>query len=232
MIRAKIPLEVDLSIYCPEIRSQGSTSFCHSFAGAFLTDMTFKVMGLSNYITSPLDIAKRAKNEDIEHPNREGTDLYRVARVLVNDGCCQEVDYPFSKYRPSSLDFPKQRKIQRSYPFQSFYRTIDIEDIQEAIALNRPVIFSILISDLFQYTYDIIHIPTTNIVGLHAMVIVGYNETGFKVANSFGTSWGINGFSTISYEYFKSRAKVHGELLQLFTGDAWAFIIDNEIVQK
>ncbi len=36
--------------------------------------------------------------------------------------------------------------------------------------------------------------------GGHAFAIVGYNETGFWIQNSWGTSWGKRGFALLSYE--------------------------------
>ena len=36
--------------------------------------------------------------------------------------------------------------------------------------------------------------------GGHAYCLVGYNETGFLVQNSWGTEWGKGGFATLPYE--------------------------------
>lgn len=35
----------------------------------------------------------------------------------------------------------------------------------------------------------------------HAITIVGYNDDGFIIKNSWGTDWGNNGYATLSYDY-------------------------------
>jgi hypothetical protein len=41
----------------------------------------------------------------------------------------------------------------------------------------------------------------------HAVTIVGYNENGFIIKNSWGKGWGNNGYATVSYDYHKMFAK-------------------------
>ena len=42
----------------------------------------------------------------------------------------------------------------------------------------------------------------------HAMVIVGYNETGFIIRNSFGEKWGDNGYCEYPYSEWGSHWEV------------------------
>ena len=39
--------------------------------------------------------------------------------------------------------------------------------------------------------------------GGHAVTIVGYNDKGFIIKNSWGKNWGMNGYATISYDYHR-----------------------------
>ncbi len=41
----------------------------------------------------------------------------------------------------------------------------------------------------------------------HAVTIVGYNEQGFIIKNSWGSSWGDKGYATVSYAYHRLFAK-------------------------
>src|SRR5262245_18069673 len=42
--------------------------------------------------------------------------------------------------------------------------------------------------------------PSSKGVGGHAFALVGYNERGFVVQNSWGTKWGASGFAVLTYE--------------------------------
>jgi len=43
------------------------------------------------------------------------------------------------------------------------------------------------------------------VLGGHAVAIVGYDDSkqAFKIANSWGTGWGVNGYGWISYQLFQ-----------------------------
>ena len=50
-------------------------------------------------------------------------------------------------------------------------------------------------------TLDVIQRPVTaKSLGGHAFAIVGYNEVGFLVQNSWGPDWGNGGFATLPYD--------------------------------
>lgn len=65
---------------------------------------------------------------------------------------------------------------------------------------DTPVPACILVSDLKLDKNNIIQIPEkTN--GGHAILIIGWNETGFIIQNSWGESWGDHGTAILPYEY-------------------------------
>jgi hypothetical protein len=57
-------------------------------------------------------------------------------------------------------------------------------------------------------------VPRPRDAGGHAFALVGYNELGFVVQNSWGPGWGSRGFALLPYEDWVT----HGE-------DAWAFTL-------
>lgn len=58
------------------------------------------------------------------------------------------------------------------------------------------------------------HVPKPRQPGGHAFAIVGYNELGFVVQNSWGKDWGSYGFALLPYEEWVT----HGD-------DAWVFTL-------
>lgn len=68
-----------------------------------------------------------------------------------------------------------------------------------------PVPACILVGDLKLDKDNIIQIPAkTN--GGHAILIIGWNETGFIIQNSWGESWGDHGTAILPYEYIIQEA--------------------------
>ena len=58
------------------------------------------------------------------------------------------------------------------------------------------------------------HVPKPKKPGGHAFALVGYNELGFVVQNSWGEDWGARGFALLPYEDWTT----HGQ-------DAWTFTL-------
>jgi len=58
------------------------------------------------------------------------------------------------------------------------------------------------------------HVPKPRDGGGHAFALVGYNDLGFVIQNSWGTEWGSQGFALLPYEDWVT----HGE-------DAWVFTL-------
>ncbi len=50
--------------------------------------------------------------------------------------------------------------------------------------------------------------PGDGFYGYHAIAIVGYNEDGFIIRNSWGQGFGNNGYTVIKYEEFNKLIEV------------------------
>ena len=84
---------------------------------------------------------------------------------------------------------------------KSYARLNSVDEIKAWICKRlTPVPACILVSDLKLDKNYIVQIPTkTN--GGHAILIIGWNETGFIIQNSWGESWGDHGTAILPYEY-------------------------------
>jgi hypothetical protein len=101
-------------------------------------------------------------------------------------------------------------------PLGAFYRvnTTRLDDMQSAISELFGIVASASIHDGW-YTPCVVtravggqtqtmHVVTrtaaSRAVGGHGFCIVGYNDVGFLVQNSWGPQWGNNGFATLPYD--------------------------------
>ncbi|MEU8250263.1 C1 family peptidase [Nonomuraea sp. NPDC048916] len=108
-------------------------------------------------------------------------------------------------------------------PIGAYYRVmpLHLDDMQSAIAELGAVCASGLVHEgwitpeVEQHDGDKIHVIRRRDghqpLGGHAYALVGYNDVGFLVQNSWGTSWGKGGYATLPYEDWQETAY-----------DAWA----------
>jgi C1A family cysteine protease len=74
-----------------------------------------------------------------------------------------------------------------------------------AICEELPIAFGSMLYENFEKLDEngVVPLPSGNMVGGHAMLIVGYDDGKklFKVLNSWGSSWGLNGCCFMTYEH-------------------------------
>jgi C1A family cysteine protease len=111
-----------------------------------------------------------------------------------------EVPYAIEKFE-SEVDKIEQDGYH--FKFAEYFRLRDDNAIKTSLMENGPVVFSI-------YMYDDIKIVDgvmqTNLVKTkktprHCMVMYGWNETGWKIQNSWGRLWGKRGRAVIPYGF-------------------------------
>lgn len=157
-------------------------------------------------------------NEDAGAGIRDGI------KSVTDIGFCPETDWPYDiskfTYKPSDTAYADASKdLVKSY--QSV--PVSSQSIMEAIALGYPVIFGITVYDSFmQSQTGDIPMPASyeSVQGGHCMIAVGYDQATmrFKFQNSWGTSWGNQGFGTIPFDYLGS---------QTYGGDYWIVTADS-----
>ena len=83
----------------------------------------------------------------------------------------------------------------------SYYRCKDVDDVKSALVCHGPVLVSMntyknakIVNDV--YTYD-----TNNESGRHCVMIYGWNEKGWLIQNSWGTSWAGDGRFILPFDY-------------------------------
>jgi papain like protease len=100
----------------------------------------------------------------------------------------------------------------RDRPLGAFYRVnpFRLDDVQSAITELKALAVSGIIHDGWAEPIPVKRRGDSLLVimkrvdaktlGGHAYCLVGYNEVGFLVQNSWGTKWGKRGFATLPYE--------------------------------
>jgi hypothetical protein len=163
---------------------------------------------------SPYMLYRLARRYD-EFPGEAdaGSSLRGALKGWFHHGVLLEEDWPTLNMRPEpdlDSDDVLSRGAQR--PLGAFYRVnpFRLDDMQSAINELNAVCVSAMVHQGWvqpdvvtrgdQQWHVIARSVDAQQLGGHAFVLVGYNDIGFLVQNSWGKSWGKKGFATLPYE--------------------------------
>lgn len=202
-----VPNEYITPIDILPITDQGQTSTC--FANS---------IALSRYIQEYIQNGTSGRfSITYFYGNRADTDSQDEGmcprdgfKRLAEYGDCHWVDCDGFYDYPTSKAIYKRRKeeldmLAKPYRISKYYRLSSKFDIKVALIELGVVSGAFPVFEcLYSPSEDgkIIYDPKdTDICGYHAMTIIGYNNYGWIVANSWGTDYGKNGIINLPYDY-------------------------------
>ena len=140
-----------------------------------------------------------------------GSSIRTVVKASAVNGVSDEEKWAYS--HANLFKKPSDKAIEQALKFQAlnYYRVPQTKrGIIAALKSGHPVVFGMNVYESFQSNEvaadGIVPIPdyhNEQYLGGHSMLIVGYKKEGdyFLVRNSWGKSWGINGYCRIPASY-------------------------------
>ena len=226
-----LPVRLDQRAREPILSQQGNSCTGHAVASLISTVLSTEptrrptrgAPRKSTRIVSPYMLYALARRYD-EFPGNEdvGSSLRGAFKGWSKHGVCRSETWPFGIAEPD-LDDPDFRREAREVPLGAYYRVNvqRIDDLQSAITELNAVAVSAAVHDgwtepkPYLDTKDarsrkplwvIDRTPDNQPMGGHAFLLAGYNEVGFLVQNSWGTTWGKDGYATLRYEDWLENA--------------------------
>ena len=157
------------------------------------------------------DLARRY--DEWEGEDDEGSSLRGLFKGWFHHGLALEEEWDRLNPDPyPDLEDPAFIEKCRDRPLGAFYRInpYRLDDMQSAIRELNAVAASAVIHDGWSAPVPVQHGRETMFViarpvnararGGHAFAIVGYNQIGFLIQNSWGSEWGKGGYATLPYE--------------------------------
>lgn len=234
-LRASSSVDLSTSAYFPAIGDQSSLGSCGAWAEIYyaLGYLTAKANGWTNAsFNCPSELLSPLWTYDLQNGGSDmGSYLGANTEVAKTIGVATLATMP---YRTNANIWGGEEAWREAVAYQAeSYHTIshnaltEITTIKSLLSSGTPVVFSIYASE-FLYNFADWKGNRNNIISSgeysalepnHAQTIVGYydeisdnGEQGvFKVANSWGSDWGEEGFYYITYDAFLELVSHGGE---------------------
>jgi predicted alpha/beta hydrolase family esterase len=208
----------DVVVNCdevPEILNQGNEGACTGFALAAVIQFHQHRRGIHRPRVSPRMLYEMARHYD-EWPGEsyEGSSARGAMQGWVAHGVCKRDSWPNTLHGPGNFTSDRANEA-RLLPGGAYYRVQhrSIRDMHAALADVGILYVTLMVhtgwndpkSERRQAGAGR-RLPTIRREGRatdgHAVAFVGYTRDGFIVQNSWGASWGADGFAILPYEDF------------------------------
>jgi C1A family cysteine protease len=206
-----LPPSVDLRPGCPPVYDQGQLGSCT--ANAIAAAIQFEQMRQKEpkpFAPSRLFIYYNERVMERSVGQDAGAQIRDGMKSVNHVGACPETDWPYviTKFaqKPSTRAF-KDARLGKALSYQRVVQTLD--QMKGCLASGLPIVLGISVYESFESQQvaksGIVPMPANSekLLGGHAILAVGYNdaEQRFVMRNSWGTSWGMQGYFTIPYAY-------------------------------
>ena len=224
-----LPSSVDLTDEFPAPGNQGSQNSCIGWAVAYALkshqEETARHWGLDTdeHLFSPSYIYNQ-----LCHGSDNEIALALALDLIKEQGVCTLASFPYNAHDYVTQPTEEQKKEAALYAASAWHTIHGTDSIKKRLSEGDGVIIAIdLYPDFYNISeadpvYDILY---GSVKGYHAVCLVGYDDNkqcyggvkgAFKFINSWGTSWGLDGYGWISYDMLS-----YGEV-----GRGYGYIVD------
>jgi len=208
-----LPPIVDLRPQCPaEVYDQGDLGSCtaNALGGAFQFEQ-MKQNKAANWVPSRLFIYYNEREMEGTINEDAGALLRDGIKSMVDKGVCPETMWPYKtckfKKRPSEECYSEALNNQVTEYLRISPHSL--YEVKHCLSEGYPIAFGFTIFESFMSDSvartGIAPMPQPNesTLGGHAVLAVGYDDTkqALIVRNSWGKSWGQNGYFYLPYGY-------------------------------
>jgi hypothetical protein len=216
-----LPEAVNLQKFAPAVGDQGHQGSCVAWSSAYAA-RTIEEAARTGEDPNSLRFSPSFLYNQIGLDNCDGSYIERAMEFMTNSG-----SVPYDQFPYSDQDCAKQPDRQlldeaRQYKMRGFNRltpgdrnnAIDLRAIKENLSQGAPVVIGMMVGGSYMKPMagQDLWTPTAedrSLMGFggHAQCIVGYDDRkyggAFLIMNSWGPSWGNNGFAWVRYPDFR-----------------------------
>ena len=210
-VAAALPTKVDLRRRCPPVLNQGDLGSCT--ANAIGNAHRFEQMkqGLAHeFPPSRLFIYYNERAMEGTINSDSGAMIRDGIKSVAKKGVCPETMWPYVISRFARKPPPPAVKEALRHQAISYLRIPqNVGQMKGCLASGYPFVFGFTVYDSFESQAvartGTVQMPgpSETVVGGHAVLAVGYDDTKQRVIvmNSWGRGWGMKGYFTMPYGY-------------------------------
>ena len=182
-----VPPTLDLRDGLLPVRDQGKQGTCFACSCAAMKEYQDRQ---TEYLSPQFFYNLRSNILDTDPTNDEGMFPRDALRLLRQKGMCREVTFPYK----SMGDIPPEAFTEAlDHRIGSYVRIERPEELQASLFYHGPALICFPVYNTGMQMWR------TNINGQyqggHAMLVVGYDQDGFHLQNSWGSDWGNGGYT-------------------------------------
>ncbi|MGB2693974.1 MAG: C1 family peptidase [Dehalococcoidia bacterium] len=203
---AQLPFRLDNRLKSPKLLDQGDEGACTGFGLAAVANFLLHNRGgggRSPFVSPRMlyEMAKRYDEWKGEH--YDGSSIRGAMKGWNKHGVCPETGWPYDPKDAGRLT-PKRQQAAQRYRLGAYFRVrhLHLNHMHSALHEAGVLYASADVHEGWRHpNRKTGRIPfSRTVIGGHAFAIVGYDEEGFWVQNSWGADWGKGGFGHLSYD--------------------------------
>lgn len=187
-----IPVKLDYISELQPVRDQGKQGSCYAQVASCVKEWQEKKdNGFDEYMSPQFFYNNRPNNHDDNKNNDDGMYGRDVMKLLKVVGICREYDYPYGKIE-KRYDIPQSCfEKAKEYKIKTYASIKSIQSLKESLVLNGPCLITFPCYGNSLYFWR----KNGKKKGGHAVTVVGYDNLGFIIRNSWGKDWGNEGYT-------------------------------------
>jgi len=186
--------------HLPKVKNQGSVNSCCAHVASTILEYHAPNIDLSTDFIYGAESPVMGENGPGMYP-RNACEIMRLYGDALYNDCPTNTEVPgATQIAQRILNDSEVLNRAANFKINSYYRCTTPEDIKYALMTYGPVLGGIMWRD---YTLSPDNIISFNgrSYGGHAITIIGWNENGWLIQNSWGEEFGDNGRFILPYSY-------------------------------
>ena len=179
-----IPKRYSYSKYLPDVYDQGNSSTCVPHSISAFVDWYNGINGINK------DMSIDWIYDCRENKDEDGMSLKEALKYIRKVGYITKQEYKNIQKGKIETSESELERINMYGMLKSVYA------MQRSLLINGPFVLALPVYDSSRNDFW----NGSDFEGGHAVACVGYDEYGFIIRNSWGSTWGSGGYYTLPYE--------------------------------